>query len=269
MFDTRSYLQRISHSSETVPTEDNLRRVHLAHMRSVPFENLDIHLGRRIELNLNAFFRKIVHKNRGGFCYELNGLFAHLLKSLGYSVTMLSARVARSDGSFGPDFDHMTLMVELDARWIADVGFGDSFVEPLLLDKGDEQFQYGRGYRIIPNGDDFLYQSLVDGRWNNQYRFQLIPRQLQEYLGMCSYHQTSPDSTFTQKVVCSRATEDGRITLTDKKLVLTSGISRTEISLSGKEHFQALLQKHFGIVLKKELQIQDRRFITGGDASSP
>jgi N-hydroxyarylamine O-acetyltransferase len=250
-FDHPSYLQRISYGSDLEPTLETLRKIHVAHMRWVPFENLDIYLKRPIELNLAAFFRKIVHNNRGGFCYELNGLFAELLKSLGFSVTMLSARVAEADGGFGPDFDHMTLLVELEERWIADVGFGDSFVEPLRMDNSEEQVQHGKRYRIIPKDDAFLYQSLLDSRWTNQYMFKLTPHQLPEYSRMCTYHQTSPDSPFTQKVVCSRATENGRITLTDKKLIVTSGTQRTETGVSGKEQFYALLKEHFRIDLQE------------------
>lgn len=247
--DSQSYLRRISYSSGLAPTAETLGKIHRAHMLTVPFENLDIYMKRPIELNLDAMFRKIVQRNRGGFCYELNGLFAELLRCLGYRVTMLSARVARPDGGLGPDFDHMTLLVELEDRWIADIGFGDSFVVPLLLDKSEEQIQYGKRYRMTPADNGFLYQSLENDQWANQYGFQLTPHQLQDYSGMCHYHQTSPDSTFTQKVVCSRATEDGRITLTDKKLILTSGTQRTETDLSGKEHFHALLQEYFGINL--------------------
>ncbi len=106
--DTQSYLRRISYSSSLTPTAETLRKIHRAHMLSVPFENLDIYMKRPIELDLDSIFRKVVQRNRGGFCYELNGLFSELLRSLGYRVTMLSARVARPDGGFGPDFDRST-----------------------------------------------------------------------------------------------------------------------------------------------------------------
>ena len=85
--------------------------MHRAHLLAVPFENLDIHLGRPISLDQDALFGKIVTRRRGGFCYELNGLFALLLRELGFEVTLLSAGVARADGGFGPEFDHLTLLV--------------------------------------------------------------------------------------------------------------------------------------------------------------
>src|SRR6187397_3354830 len=107
--DFQSYLQRINYRGEQTPTAATLRELHRAHLLTVPFENLDIHLGRPIVLEQGALFDKIVRRRRGGFCYELNGLFAALLYKLGFDVTMLSAGVARADGSYGPEFDHLTL----------------------------------------------------------------------------------------------------------------------------------------------------------------
>jgi N-hydroxyarylamine O-acetyltransferase len=248
-FELERYLKRISYDGNLVPNSETLRQLHRRHMFSVPFENLDIPMKRPIQLNTDAFFDKIVNRNRGGFCYELNGLFAELLRTLGFKVTMLSARVAKSAEDFGPEFDHMTLLVELDDRWIADVGFGDSFNEPLKLDDDSSQIQSGKQYKIIPyQNDSRLYQSF-DNKWMNQYVFHIVPHELNDYSEMCQYHQTSPGSTFTQKTVCSLATENGRITLTDKKLIITSGSKREERDLSGKAEFDQLLQHHFGIHL--------------------
>ena len=248
-FDLKRYLERISYNGSLVPNEETLKHLHRKHLLAVPFENLDISLKRPIKLDPDAFFEKIVKRNRGGFCYELNGLFAELLGTLGFNVTKLSARVAKSAVDFGPEFDHMTLLVELDDRWIADVGFGDSFIEPLKLDLDEEQIQAGKKFRIIPHDNGSRLYQAFEEKWMNQYVFQMVPHQLEEYSPMCNYHQTSPESTFTQKVVCSRATENGRITLTDKKLIVTSGPQREEKDISGQEEFAALLQQHFGISL--------------------
>jgi N-hydroxyarylamine O-acetyltransferase len=248
-FDTNRYLERIGYHGSLTPNEETLKQLHRSHLFSVPFENLDISLKRPIKLGVDAFFEKIVKRNRGGFCYELNGLFAELLRTLGFKVTQLSARVAKSAEDFGPEFDHMTLLVELDDRWIADVGFGDSFIEPLKLDVDQEQVQSGKRFRIVQNDNgNRLYQSFGQ-KWMNQYIFQIVPRELEDYSAMCNYHQTSPESTFTQKVVCSLATENGRITLTDKKLIVTFGTKREEKDLSGQDDFAALLKQHFGITL--------------------
>src|SRR4051794_5452932 len=127
-----AYLQRIGYRGSLVPNEQTLSDLQLAHLYAVPFENLDIGLQRPIVLDLDLLYDKVVNKRRGGFCYELNGLFGELLKALGFRVQMLSAGVYGGDGGLGPDFDHMLLAVDLDRRRIADVGFGETFSEPLL-----------------------------------------------------------------------------------------------------------------------------------------
>src|SRR5216684_3858804 len=151
--DTKAYLQRINHTSPLAPGAETLRLLQVAHLQIVPFENLSIHSGEPIVLDDEALFEKIVRRRRGGFCYELNGLFAALLRTLGFDVTMLSARVANAEGIFGPDFDHMTLLVTLTERWLVDVGFGDSFLEPLKLDEHNDQVQGDRAYRINREGE--------------------------------------------------------------------------------------------------------------------
>src|SRR5258708_2128065 len=116
-----AYLRRIRYSGPITPTLETLRGIHRAYLETVPFENLDISLKRRIVLDQDRFVRKIVEDNRGGFCYELNGAFAALLREMGYRVTLLSARAALKDGSPGPEFDHLALGVDLDQSWLADV----------------------------------------------------------------------------------------------------------------------------------------------------
>src|SRR4029079_18755156 len=120
-------LRRINYSGSLLPSAATLRELQLAHVQSVPFENLSIHSNEPIVLEDEALFEKVVERRRGGFCYELNGLFAALLRALGFKVEMVSAGVATADGGFSPDFSHMTLLVELDQRWLVDVAFGDSF----------------------------------------------------------------------------------------------------------------------------------------------
>src|SRR5437763_17007860 len=120
-----AYLERINYHGATEPSAATLRDLHRAHLLTVPFENLDIHLGREIDLDDERLYAKIVERRRGGFCYELNGAFAALLRELGFNVKKLAAGVARADGGFSPLFDHMALVVELEERWPASVGFGD------------------------------------------------------------------------------------------------------------------------------------------------
>jgi len=136
MVDIPAYLARIHYSGATEAHAEILSALHRAHMVAVPFENLDIHLGRKITVDEAAILNKVVALRRGGFCYELNGAFAALLRALGFQVTLLSARVARANGDEGPEFDHLTLRVDFEDPWLADVGFGVSFLESLSIVSG-------------------------------------------------------------------------------------------------------------------------------------
>jgi N-hydroxyarylamine O-acetyltransferase len=246
-----AYLDRIGYRGPLAPTAETLRALQVAHLQAVPFENLSIHAGQPIILDLDDLFDKVVARRRGGFCYELNGLFAALLRELGFTVDLLAAGVARPNGSFGPDFDHMTLAVRLAEPWLADVGFGDSFREPLLLDAREEQVQGDRAYRIDEDGDHLvlLQRQGAEGAWEPQYRFTRRPHELPDYAEMCIYHQTSPQSHFTQKRVCSLATPDGRVTLSDLRLITTRGGVRQERMLADEEESAAALRELFGIIV--------------------
>jgi N-hydroxyarylamine O-acetyltransferase len=216
---------------------------------SIPFENLDIHMGRRIRLSEDAFYEKIIKHHRGGFCYELNGSFASLLRKLGFKVRMLSARVASKTGGFSPEFDHMTLLVTMKDRWLADVGFGDSFTEPKLLDYPGPQTDSGRIYQITRKmGGRLLSRWDAEKKlWEPQYQFTLQPRKLADYRRRCRWHETSPNSHFRKGRICTQLTPNGRVTLTDRKLIVTRGSKRIESSVKTRTEFNRLLQKQFGM----------------------
>ena len=245
-----AYFARISYGIDrTDPTPETLRQLHRAHMLAVPFENLDIHLGRRIVVDKTELFNKIVMQKRGGFCYEQNGLFAAVLRALGFDVTLMEARVSRGDGTFGIPFDHLTLLVTLDDRWLADVGFGDSFLEPLRFDDPGEQEQDRDVFRVTHDGSVGLHSRRKNNNWIDQYRFFLTPRTLNDFAEGCHYHQTAPQSSFTQKRVCSCATSEGRITLSDLTLKITRNGYATETVLPDEAAFRAALREQFGIAL--------------------
>jgi N-hydroxyarylamine O-acetyltransferase len=250
MLDVPAYLARIGYSGPTTATADTLRGIHRAHMLNVPFENLDIALGRKIVCEEESFIRKIVDRNRGGFCYEINGAFAALLRALGFNVTLLSARVPCEDGSDGPEFDHLTLRVDLEEPWLADVGFGDCFLEPLRLAVGEEQREGSRTFVITPEKESYhLDRTDPDAVRQRQYSFTLTPRRLEDFAAMCHYHQTSPQSPFTRKRVCSKATADGRITLAEDKLIVTHNGNREERLFSSNEERRLALKQYFNVTL--------------------
>jgi N-hydroxyarylamine O-acetyltransferase len=250
MLNVPAYLDRIAYSGPLAPTAEVLRNLHRAHLLSVPFENLDVALGRKIECDETGFIHKIVDLHRGGLCYELNGAFSALLRAVGFHVTLLSARVPREDGSDGPEFDHLALRIDLEQPWLADVGFGDSFLEPIGLLSGTGGTHDGRTYRVVDCGHSMrMERAEVGGPWKRQYSFSLTPRNLSDFAPMCQYHQTSPESPFTRKSVCSKATPDGRITLADRRLIFTRNGIREEQLLASEDQRQRALEEHFEIAL--------------------
>jgi N-hydroxyarylamine O-acetyltransferase len=270
--DLRGYLDHIAftapmHGDFHRPSLTLLQALHEAHMLAVPFENLSIHYGQPIVLQIAALYDKIVLRRRGGFCYELNGMFAWLLRQLEYQVTLLSAEVAESEGTFSPAYDHLALLVhQVDgADWLADVGFGDSFRTPLRMEPDVEQ-DGGDGHtyrlRMSQNRDHAQAEQgqypywLVeqrgdnsDAQWNPVYRFTLWPHALADFAERCIYQQTSPDSHFTLKRLCSLALPAGRRSLSDLRLITTLDGKREERLLSSKDEYRAVLAERFGVVV--------------------
>jgi len=247
--DITAYLARIRYHYPLDVSAGTLSGLHLAHLYHVPFENLDIHRSRPIALDAAALFDKIVTRRRGGFCYELNGLFGELLCTLGFRVTLLAAEVAHEAGGFSAPFDHLALRVDLDEPWLADVGFGDGFRWPVRLDDPAAQPQEASDYRIGAAGDYKVLLRRDDGGiWTPQYRFTLQPRSLADFAERCRYHQTSPDSHFTQNRICTLATSEGRLTLSGMRLIETTPAGKHERLLAGEEEYAAMLRERFGMI---------------------
>lgn len=247
------YLGRLLVDGPAAPDRKTLRQLHRRHLETVPFENLSIHLGEPILLDEVELVAKIVDRRRGGFCYELNGAFAWLLRRLGYHVDLLEAGVF-NDGRPGPQFDHLVLRVRLasaddsDQPWLVDVGFGDNHLEPLRLEPGVDQVDPAGTFRLdlVPGGD--FADVSRDGQL--QYRLELRPHPLAAFEAMCRYHQSSPDSHFTRNTVCSRATPGGRVTVRSRTLIVTEEGQRTERDLDGDE-LLACYRETFGIDLPR------------------
>ena len=156
----RAYLNRLGYSGSLEPTLETLSALHSAHRRVIPYENLDLWLRRPLAHDPDALVAKIVHQRRGGWCHEINRLFAHLLDALGFQVTYLSASVHMISGYISPDFSHLVLQVDFpptpageeDAtgeRWLADVGFGARGpITPLRMDTTEPQESVGELYRV-------------------------------------------------------------------------------------------------------------------------
>jgi N-hydroxyarylamine O-acetyltransferase len=241
-----AYLERLGARDDLTPTLATLGRLHRAHRMRVPFENLDIHLGVPIVLDVPAFAEKIAHRSRGGFCYELNGAFASLLASLGFAVELLASRVHGPDG-LGQQRGHLTLAVHVDdATYLADVGFGrGSFDEPLrLVAVGPQQDDEGT-FELHEAGGGEL-DLLCEGV--PQYRVALPPRALDDFTDACAWTQTSPDSVFLRGTICTIRTAAGRATIAGTRLIETAGDERSDRALVGPE-FGRVLRERFGVEL--------------------
>lgn len=229
-----------------LPTLKTLQRQHLL---NVAFENLDIHWKRPIVLDTERFYAKIVAGKRGGFCYELNGLFNQLLRHVGFRTRLVSARVFGGEKGFGPEFDHAAIIVTIgELEYLADVGFGDFTFEPLRIVADIEQ-QDREGVFVIRReeyGRLMVERNVGDG-WEPQYNFSLPGRDLSEFAERCDFQQSSPESHFTKGSVCSILTEGGRKTLTDKEFIVTVDGEKTETAVETEEEFDRILAREFNI----------------------
>jgi N-hydroxyarylamine O-acetyltransferase len=243
-----AYLDRIGAQRPAVLDEATLRALHRAHLMTVPFENLSIHLNEPVSLEEPELVGKIVTRRRGGFCYELNGAFALLLDALGADVMRVAARV-HGDGGLGPPFDHLALVVGLpggSGLWLADVGFGSHSTYPLRFDVGLQQDDPA-GRFVLADAEAGDVDVLRDGQ--PQYRIERRERSLEDFVPTCWWQQTSPASHFTRSAICSRLTEDGRISLSGRTLIHTTGGSRTEQHLPTDDAVLAAYRDHFGVTL--------------------
>ncbi|MGW1718903.1 arylamine N-acetyltransferase family protein [Streptomyces sp. NPDC002156] len=255
-----AYLRRLGAERPARPTLDVLRELQLRHLMAVPFENLSIHLGEPIVLEEDRLLEKVVGARRGGFCYELNGVFGALLTALGFDVTLLAARVYGDEGRLGIPYDHLVLRVRTadGGDWLVDVGFGAHSHYPLAMGERGEQEDPGGVFRIVGagagagaegEGDPGDLDVVRDG--GRQYRVELRPRVLRDFVAGAWWHSTSPESHFTRSLVCSRVTEDGgRVTLSGRGLTVTTPGGEKEVrELGADSEVLAVYREWFGVEL--------------------
>jgi N-hydroxyarylamine O-acetyltransferase len=244
------YLRRIGIEKTDIPANlESLRRLQRQHLLNVPFENLDIHWRRPIILVKDNFYKKIIGDKRGGFCYELNGLFYELLGEIGFQSKMISAKVSRGNGEFGDEYDHLAILTRIeDKEYLVDAGFGDFTSAPLEFVLDVEQ-KDGNGAFLIRKFDENYFEVVKkDGdTWKSEYIFTTTERGLADFTAMCHHQQTSSESHFTRNKVCSLMTEDGRKTLTDKKFIETKSGQKIEIDVRSDENFNRILEREFHI----------------------
>jgi len=249
--DLERYLARIGWAGARAPSAATLRGLCWAHARSIPFENLDVLLGRPIRVELEAVTRKLVDDRRGGYCFEQNTLFAGALRALGFRVTTLAARVR---WGAAPDQvtarTHMVLRVDVDGeRWLADVGFGGtSPPEPLRLLPGIEQPTRLESYRVMEAGAGYQLEVRLDDAWVPLYQLTLEEHHPIDYVVASHYTSTHPDSHFTRGIVVARLDEGVRFTLRGRELGVRRGGVVTRRTIDDDDELLAELARTFGLV---------------------
>ncbi|QHJ71281.1 arylamine N-acetyltransferase family protein [Planococcus halotolerans] len=249
--DPIKYLKRF----DAYPVEENylqdLAKLQSLHMQHIPFENLDVIRKVPIYLNLENIYDKVVNQHRGGYCYELNGLFCWLLQQIGFDAKMISATVMKPDGSYAKPDTHAAIIVELDAPYLVDAGFGDSTISPIPL--GGERHTDNSGTYRIDEIETDVYELTRenDGDEKVLYRFTLDEKKLEDFHEGCIFNQVSEESTFTHDDIVTKATPEGRVTLTGTTLTRTIDGRKEKQELTEAEKMK-MLEEEFGIVLDTE-----------------
>lgn len=249
-----AYLGRIRETREEASLT-YLRKLHRAHLLHIPFENLDIHYNRKIILDYQSIFEKIVIQKRGGYCYELNGLFYHLLHHLGFECKIISARVLDEDsGELGKEFDHMAIIVTISEEdYLVDVGFGKGIMYPKKIADGVVQMDYTDYWKVTSEPDDnFLLQVSSDASaFRTKFRFSCDAKEIIQFHEMNEYHQSQPESSFTQKKIITKLTTTGRITLSNSRFQELDLGDKKVNEIGSEDEFLSLLEQHFGITFQQ------------------
>jgi N-hydroxyarylamine O-acetyltransferase len=245
------YFERIIYTGSKTAGEDSLRNIHIAHTLNIPFENLDVFYRKPVLLDGESLYKKIVIERRGGYCFEMNGIFSLVLQEMGFKVTNLLARVF-IDASHYTTKTHQAILVETGGnKWLADVGFGnDGIITPLILEENTEQKQFAHTYRIIshPTLGHVLQKKRGNG-YDPLYAFTLEACGPEDFLMSNHFTSTFPGSFFLTMRMCTMPTKDGRITLTDNHFKVVNGDEALETSIANEGEFNAFSKEHFGLDL--------------------
>ncbi|NXQ88448.1 ARY2 protein, partial [Nyctibius grandis] len=277
--DIKEYFARISYrGSYDKPDLATLTDVFQHHIRAVPFEDLSIHCGERIELDLEATYNKIVRKNRGGWCMENNHLLSWVLRTLGYDITLLGAKVYFPElNAYADEIDHLLIKVVLDDKsYIVDGGFGMAYQiwQPMELISGTDQPQTPGVFRFLEESGVWYLEKVKRKQWvpnlsdstshnvdkevcRRIYLFTLQPRDIEEFRACNADLQTAPDSLFVTKSFCSLQTADGVRALVGWKLTeikynYKDNMDLVEIRILADEEIEKTLKEKFNITLDKK-----------------
>lgn len=246
--DLKAYAQRIEYDGEFTPTAATLRELHLAHATHIPFENLDILLGRPILLDLDSIMAKLVHGGRGGYCFEQNALLAAMLEAVGFRVKRLAARVRMGSTEIRPR-SHMLLEVEADGEsWLTDAGFGgDGLLLPLRLESDEVQQHFGWRYRVRNDGGLYVLQSMRPEGWFDLYSFTLEEYEAVDYEVSNYFTSTNPRSPFVSRLIAQRPGKEFRLTLVNRELTEQRVDGALKRTLADDDAILETLTERFGL----------------------
>lgn len=247
--DIQTYLKRLNLNQALKVDLDTLITLHRAHAFTIPFENFNVRLEKPISIEPKDIFEKLILNNRGGYCYELNILFAELLKEIGFKVTPLIGRPLYGYNNALRPRTHMILKVHLHQKnYLCDLGFGGKgLIEPIELVYGQDNEQFGEVFSLANHPEGYELQCKIEDEWLSLYSFDLTEQSYIDYELANFYNMSSPDSRFTQQIICAKPTPQGRILLLDKTFKYVHEGKNIIKTLDSIEEYEAILHTYFNI----------------------
>jgi N-hydroxyarylamine O-acetyltransferase len=248
IIDLAAYSERVGFTGELRPSAKCLQELHLAHATHVPFENIEVLMGRPMPLDLASLWKKLVEDRRGGYCFEQNTLFAAVLEQIGFGVTRLAARVRLGAGTITAR-NHMLLAAEADGRrWLADVGFGgDALLYPVAWAPGETSEQFAWKYRLTVESPGYLLQTWRGDGWVDLYSFTMEEQHAVDYEVANYYTATHPDSFFRQQLMVHLPGPEARVTLIGRRLIERRPEGASEVLLADDAAVLETLAARFGM----------------------
>ncbi len=252
-FNLKGYFERIHYKGSLDVSEETLYNIHMAHTLNIPFENLDVYFKKPILLDRESLYKKIVANKRGGYCFEMNGLFSFVLEELGFKVSNLLARCTRDNGKTYVAKTHQVLNVKIGEKsWLLDVGFGNNGIAaPVLIEPGMDQKQFFNAFRIIEDPKvGYVLQRKVEGDYEHMYAFTLEECTLADFTMSNHFTSTYPESIFVNTKMCTMPTKEGRITLSDDHFKVVKNNDTSIIEIKNDIHYNVLLREYFKLDLE-------------------
>ncbi|PFH84852.1 hypothetical protein COI44_16265 [Bacillus sp. AFS088145] len=242
-----SYFKHIRLNKTQTISYSSLKQIHKHHLLSIPFENIDIISQIPLSMNPSEIMKKIATGKRGGICFETNSLLFSVLQELGFNVSFISTKFWNEEKQcWNPEFSHLSILVKIDDQnYLADVGIGGGFLEPLLLRDHYEYSDSNGSYRMIEQDNTNFILQKFNGTWKDLLFISIIPKQLQQFEEQFHYFQTSNETIFTQYKIVNLLTKEGRISLSDQQLKVTKNHRICITEIKNQDEWQSIFNNLF------------------------